>query len=166
MIVNSPKRVKPLHTAFYLFPCKELAPTLDICYMQAFTITSCRLWFKPKIFDEVLLSRDPSFTHTHTHAQLSVGIAAAAGGIGRHGLHVVLVLLVVTRGLQAKVVAVVRRQHPHWDVGGLPGVVRRQDVWENKWRNLLKALVWPLKLLQQQIKTGWNDTNQYDNYMK
>jgi len=77
------------------------------------------------------------FTHTQTLTDthtffLSVRITAAAGGIGRHGFHVVLILLVVTRWLQAEVVAVVRRKQPHWDIGGLPGVVRSQDVWENK----------------------------------
>ena len=73
------------------------------------------------------LSLSLSLTHSLSLC-LSVGVAAAAGGIRRHGLHVVLVLLVVTRRLQAEVVAVVRRQHPHGDVRGLPGVVRSQDV--------------------------------------
>lgn len=68
-----------------------------------------------------------SFLLKHS-ARPSVGVAAAAGGVCRHGLHVVLVLLVVARGLQAKVVAVVRRKHPRRDVRGRPGVVRRQDV--------------------------------------
>lgn len=62
-----------------------------------------------------------------THGS-SVGVTAAAGRVSRHGLYIVLVLLVVARRLQAKVVTMVRWQHPHRDVRGLPGVVRCQDI--------------------------------------
>lgn len=67
-------------------------------------------------------------THTNS-ACLSVWVAAAAGRVCGHGLDVVLVLLIMTWGLQAEVVSMVRREHPYWDVWRLPGVVWCQHVW-------------------------------------
>lgn len=91
------------------------------------------------------LSRANRHARAHTHTRLSiswlwdtllVGVTTAAGGICGHGLYIIFILLVVTRRLQAKVIAVVRGQHPHWDIRRLPRVMRRQDVWgdtREKW---------------------------------